>query len=165
MRRCNQHIINIAAHELRTPIQPILGLTQILRSQITDSKQQELLDVTIRNAKRLNKLSFEILDFTRLESHTFELNKEVCNLKDIIVNAMDDTILSTEYNSKNLQLLYEPHDILLNKDKSRIAVVMFIVVVMAIVVMMIMMVAAVMMMVVVSKCVICNKRTSCEKDC
>jgi signal transduction histidine kinase len=52
-----------------------------------------LLDITIRNAKRRNRLSSEILDVTRLESHTFELTKEVCNLKDIIVNAMDDIIL------------------------------------------------------------------------
>jgi signal transduction histidine kinase len=116
--------VNIAAHELRTPIQPIIGLTQILRSQITDNKQQELLDITIRNAKRLNKLSSEILDVTRLESNTFELKKEVCNLKDIIVNTMDDVILSNEFSNKNLQLLYEPRNILLNVDKSRIAEVL-----------------------------------------
>ena len=122
--KMQSEFVNIAAHELRTPIQPIIGLTQFLRSQITDSKQQELLDVTIRNAKRLNKLSSEILDVTRLESHTFELNKEVCNLKDIIVNTMNDIILSNELSSKNLQLSYEPHDILLNVDKSRIAEVL-----------------------------------------
>jgi signal transduction histidine kinase len=119
-----REFINVAAHELRTPIQPILGLTEILRSQITDSKQQELLGVTIRNAKRLNKLSSEILDVTKLESHTFELKKEVCNLKDIILNAMDDIILSNEFGSKKLKLSYEPHDILLKVDKSRIAEVL-----------------------------------------
>jgi signal transduction histidine kinase len=64
------------------------------------------------------------LDVTRLESHTFELTKEVCNLKDIIVNAMDDIILSNEFNNKKLQLSYETHDILLNVDKSRIAEVL-----------------------------------------
>jgi nitrate/nitrite-specific signal transduction histidine kinase len=48
--------INIAAHELKTPIQPILGLTEILQSQINDVKQKELLEVTIRNAKRLQRL-------------------------------------------------------------------------------------------------------------
>ncbi|MGA8080303.1 MAG: histidine kinase dimerization/phospho-acceptor domain-containing protein [Candidatus Nitrosopolaris sp.] len=48
-----KEFINIAAHELKTPIQPILGITQILRSQIQDAKQQELLEITIRNAKRL----------------------------------------------------------------------------------------------------------------
>ena len=116
--------VNIAAHELRTPIQPIIGLTQILRSETIDTRQQELLDIIIRNAKRLNKLSSEILDVTRLESNTFELKKEECNIKDIIVNTMDDIILSNEFNSKNVQLLYEPRDILLKVDKSRIAEVL-----------------------------------------
>jgi two-component system sensor histidine kinase VicK len=122
--KMQREFINVAAHELRTPIQPIIGLTEILRSQVTESKQQELLDVTIRNAKRLNKLSSEILDVTRLESNTFELKKEVCNLKDLIVNAMDDIILSKDFSNKNLQLSYEPCDILLKVDKSRIAEVL-----------------------------------------
>jgi signal transduction histidine kinase len=51
--KMQQDFINIAAHELRTPIQPILGLTGSLRSQITDTKQQALLEIIIRNAKRL----------------------------------------------------------------------------------------------------------------
>jgi signal transduction histidine kinase len=56
--------------------------------------------------------------------NTFELKKEVCNLKDIIVNAMDDIILSKDFGNKNLQLSYEPCDILLKVDKSRIAEVL-----------------------------------------
>jgi signal transduction histidine kinase len=119
--RVQTEFINIAAHGLRTPIQPILGITQILRSRATDSRQQELLDIVIRNAKRVNKLSHEILDVTRLESQKLELKKESFNLNDIIVNAIDDITLSTEFNSKNIQLLYEPRDILLEADKSRIA--------------------------------------------
>ncbi|MFZ0513738.1 MAG: histidine kinase dimerization/phospho-acceptor domain-containing protein [Candidatus Nitrosopolaris sp.] len=51
-------------------------MTQILRSRINDSQQQELLDVIIRNAKRLNRLSDEILDVTQLESQTLEPKKE-----------------------------------------------------------------------------------------
>ena len=118
--KAQQEFINIAAHELRTQVQPILGLTEIIRSKTTDSKQQQLLDIAIRNAKRLSKLSSEILDVTKLENHTLELKKEVCNLKDVIANSMDDIILSNEFRSKNLQVLYEPHDILLNVDRSRI---------------------------------------------
>ena len=48
--------VNIAAHELRTPIQPILGLADILRSKETDGGEKaEYLDVIIRNAKRLER--------------------------------------------------------------------------------------------------------------
>ena len=118
--KMQQEFINVAAHELRTPMQPILSLTQILRSGTNDSQQQELLDVVIRNAKRLNRLSDEILDVTRLETQTFELKKEMFNLNDVILNTVDDIRLSHEYNGKNLQLSYEPHDILLQADKSRI---------------------------------------------
>jgi signal transduction histidine kinase len=119
--KMQQEFIDVAAHELRTPIQPILSLTQILHSKIKDSQQQEFLDIVYRNAKRLNKLSEEILYVTRLETQTLELKKEQFNLNDIILNAMDDIVLSNDFSSKNLQLLYEPHDILLKADKSRIA--------------------------------------------
>ena len=50
--KMQQEFINVAAHELRTPIQPILSITQILRSRINDSEQHQLLDIVIRNAKR-----------------------------------------------------------------------------------------------------------------
>ena len=119
--RMQQEFINIAAHELRTPIQPILSLTQILYSRIRDSGQQELLDVITRNAKRLNRLSDEILDVTKLESKTLELKKEQFNLNDVILHTTDDIVLSNEVRSKKLQFLYEPRDILLQADKSRIA--------------------------------------------
>jgi two-component system, OmpR family, sensor histidine kinase VicK len=59
--------VNIAAHELRTPIQPILGLADILRSKETDGGEKtEYLDVIIRNAKRLQRLTEDILDITIL---------------------------------------------------------------------------------------------------
>ena len=60
-----EEFINIAAHELRTPIQPILGLTQVIRSEVKDYRQRDLLDVTIRNAKRLQRLADDMLDVTR----------------------------------------------------------------------------------------------------
>src|SRR6188472_935035 len=79
--------INIAAHELRSPIQPILGLTEIIRSRKAASNNmrgkgddEELLDVIIRNAKRLQCLSENILDVTKIESQSLILNKERFNL-------------------------------------------------------------------------------------
>jgi signal transduction histidine kinase len=121
--KMQQEFINVAAHELRTPIQPILSLTQILHSKIKDSQQQEFLDIVYRNAKRLNKLSEEILYVTRVETQTLELKKEQFNLNEVILHTIDDIVLSKEFTSKNLKLLYEPHDIFLRGDKSRIAVV------------------------------------------
>jgi signal transduction histidine kinase len=93
--KAQQEFINIAAHELRTPIQPIIGLSEILRSknaegQSQHSQQETILDVIIRNAKRLQRLSQVILDITRIESGLLTLNKEQLNLQRVIVNTIDD---------------------------------------------------------------------------
>jgi signal transduction histidine kinase len=50
--KMQRDFINVAAHELRTPIQPILGLTDALRSKITDTEKKEILDVILGNARR-----------------------------------------------------------------------------------------------------------------
>ena len=76
--------INVAAHELRTPIQPILGLSEVLRSRTKDAQQQELLDVIIRNARRSQGLTNDILDVTKIESQSLNLKKEWFNLNDVI---------------------------------------------------------------------------------
>jgi signal transduction histidine kinase len=122
--RLKDEFINIAAHELKTPIQPILGLTEILHSQIEDVKQKELLEVTIRNAKRLQQLTSDILDVTKIESKSLGLNPEQFNLNDVVINAMNDLVLGKEFhdsNSQSIKLLYDPKDILVRADKGRIA--------------------------------------------
>ena len=68
--------INMAAHELRTPIQPILGLSELLISKIEDTEQLQLLNIIVRNAKRLQQLTNDILDVTRIESHSLNIVKE-----------------------------------------------------------------------------------------
>ena len=112
--------INVAAHELRTPVQPILVLSQLLLSKTGSIEQyNELLDTINRNAKRLNRLSDDILDATKIESKSLELKKERFNLNDIIINTIDDVILGDLVNYRNVQLLYEPQHIVLVADKGR----------------------------------------------
>ncbi|HET7344516.1 MAG TPA: sensor histidine kinase [Nitrososphaeraceae archaeon] len=111
--RMQKEFINIASHELRTPIQPILGLTQIIRSKIKDTEQRELLDNVIRNAKRLQRLAEDILDITRIESQSLKLNKEEFNLKDLTSNVVQEYRNQIEKdndddkNKNNITLLYE----------------------------------------------------------
>ena len=119
--KMQEEFINVAAHELRTPMQPIIGLTETLRSQITDIKQLELLEITIRNVKRLMRLSDDILDVTRIEGKSLQLKKEKFNLNDVILNAMNDITLGREFlNNENMRLSYNPQDILIEADKQRI---------------------------------------------
>ncbi|HEX2067095.1 MAG TPA: histidine kinase dimerization/phospho-acceptor domain-containing protein, partial [Nitrososphaeraceae archaeon] len=90
--KMQKEFINIAAHELRTPIQPILGLSELLRSKISDNndEQKELLDTIIRNAKRLKRLADDILDVTKIESQSLQLKKERFNITQMILNALAD---------------------------------------------------------------------------
>jgi two-component system sensor histidine kinase VicK len=120
-----KEFIGIAAHELRNPIQPILGLAEILKSEIKDAEQYELLDVIIRNAKRLKRLTEDILDVTKIESQSLDLKKEQFNLSDVITNAMNDIMINIDFLRKSqrnaIKLLYPlPQDIFIQADKGRI---------------------------------------------
>jgi signal transduction histidine kinase len=81
-----KEFINTAAHELRTPVQPIPGLSEVVLSNTKDIEQAKLLQVVSRNVKRLQRLTEDILDVTKIESHSLILRKEQFNLNDVNIN-------------------------------------------------------------------------------
>jgi two-component system sensor histidine kinase VicK len=91
-KKVHNEFISVAAHELRSPVQPILGLAQLLRSkkEIGIRKQDEFLAVIIRNAKRLMELTENILDVTRIDDQTLHLRKQPLCIDDLIANAVED---------------------------------------------------------------------------
>jgi len=113
--------INVASHELRTPIQPILGLSVVLRPKIQDKQQREYLDIVIRNAKRLLRLTEAILDVTKIESKSLMIKKERFDLKEKIQNVIND-IASQTGDNPNVKISFiEPKDpIYVEADKSRL---------------------------------------------
>lgn len=111
--------INIAAHELRTPIQPILGLSEIISHKVSE-EERGYMDVIIRNAKRLHRLTENILDVTRIESQLLRLNKEHFNLNDTISNAIVD-LQNQIKGKKDIKIEFSYDDaIFINADKQRI---------------------------------------------
>lgn len=120
--RLKDEFINIAAHELRTPIQPVLGLTQHIRSKINETELRELLDVVIRNAKRLQSVAEDILDITKIESQSLKLDKVLFNLSELISTVVRDTRSEIERDHNNITLSYELKKDLLfvEADKHRI---------------------------------------------
>jgi two-component system, OmpR family, sensor histidine kinase VicK len=134
--KTQKEFINIAAHELRTPIQPILGLTEIIYSKIDadvsqyeKQKQKEMLEVVIRNANRLQRLSEDILDVTRIESQNLNLNLERLNLDEIISNAINDAKRSRQIKD-NVVLLYQRDNydndsVFIQADRGRLNQVLF----------------------------------------
>jgi signal transduction histidine kinase len=90
-----QEFMNIAAHELRTPAQSILGYAELA---MTDPpiEIKSFIDAIYRNAFRIQKLTKDILDITRIESHRLALNKINFDLKQIILHVIDDGKLKTQ---------------------------------------------------------------------
>jgi two-component system sensor histidine kinase VicK len=149
--KMQREFINIAAHELRTPIVPILNLSELMYSKIKELQQDkmkeqgreggggeeeeeieqqremlEMSEVILRNANRLYQLTEDILDVTRIESHTLKLRKERFNLNDEISDIVETYRKQAANSTGNVRVTYEPTNtnsrfILIEGDKRRIA--------------------------------------------
>jgi signal transduction histidine kinase len=138
--KMKDEFINVAAHELRTPIQPIIGLSEVLSSRIRNNdsgsvintENQEYIDVILRNGQRLGKLVEDILDVTKIESQSLELHKEHFDLNDLIINIIDDIVASetdsmvyglpARRKEKNhVKINYQPQQLFVYADRNRIA--------------------------------------------
>ncbi len=115
--------INIAAHELRTPIQPILGLSDIVYSKVKDEELHELLDIIMRNAKRLKRLTDNLLDVTKIEGRSLMLNKEKFNLNILISEVLKDYV-NKQKNQLIVKIVYDfkrKEDIIVEADRDRLS--------------------------------------------
>ena len=120
--------INIAAHELRTPIQPILGFVEILKDKAKDENQKELLNIVSRNAKKLKQLTEDILQVSKIESQSLQLHKEYFNLNELVKNIIHD--FKNQINKENkhiikLELKTNEKEIIINADKSKVNQVIY----------------------------------------
>src|SRR5215467_11309634 len=122
--KMQKEFLDIAAHELRTPIQPILGLTEILLSnkRIDRAAQEEKLNVIARNAKRLKLLTDDILDVTKIEGQALQLKKEMINVNHIISSTVEK-IKNQMGHDENVELVFTSpnHNVVfVQVDKARI---------------------------------------------
>jgi signal transduction histidine kinase len=106
--RIKTEFINVAAHELRTPIQPIIGLGEVLRSNntLTSEEYNEFLDAIIRNAKRLQQLADDILDVTIIESHSLKIKYERFDFRELVIDIVNNYTHIIAKSNKNVNLEY-----------------------------------------------------------
>jgi signal transduction histidine kinase len=121
--RLKDEFISVASHELRTPIQPILGLSEVLHDKIKDTKQIELIDAIIRNAKRLQRLTEDILDVSKIESQTLKLNKERFNLSELISTIVEEYKNEIGKDNGNIKLVNSiiKDTVIIEADRHRIS--------------------------------------------
>ena len=113
--KMQKEFINIAAHELRTPTQAILSYAELSQMQSSDVNKDEALSKIVRNAERLQRLTEDILDVTRIESQTLKLDKSKFDLRAMAASVLDD-YRNRIQSGKNVELA------LLNADKAAFVV-------------------------------------------
>jgi signal transduction histidine kinase len=122
-----KEFINVAAHELRTPIMPILGEAELIENDISNSDyarvSKEQISSIIRNAKRLDRLAADILDVTNIEGKSLKLNKASFDIDEILselVTEYSRQIESDFAKNKKLKIHYESFHVKIFADKYRI---------------------------------------------
>ena len=128
--RMQKEFIDVAAHELRTPTQVIVGYSELLDMEPERSK--EYVGPILRNAERLQKLTNDILDVSKIESQSLKLNvEEQFNLKDVISSNIQDyrNQIQNQGDKKDIKLVYDndndddkqKDDIFIKADRARIS--------------------------------------------
>jgi two-component system, OmpR family, sensor histidine kinase VicK len=135
--KMQREFINIAAHELRTPAQSILGYTELIREdalgrQGNIGESIEAIEAIYRNAERLQRLTNDILDVSRIESQTLNLDKEAISLDDLLFRVVEDYKCHIRKDNRNisdkksaLQLSYtiqnRNSELIVEADRDRIS--------------------------------------------
>jgi len=129
--KAQTEFINIAAHELRTPTQSIIGYCEML--EMFPERSKQYLDRLERNADRLYTLTSDLLDVTRIDIGMLNLNNVDFSLTDTIHEVADDIRkkpylvnknADVDKTKANIQLTLSPHPIVVRGDKDRIAQVL-----------------------------------------
>jgi signal transduction histidine kinase len=138
--KMEKEFINMAAHEIRTPVQPLLGMTDILMSQFEEEEEEqqqqerskknkkeiavtkEEIEMIARNAKRLERLTSDILEASRIESNTLKLNEKLIDLNENIRIVVNDE-KSAIPRGMELKIIFDQREstpLFVKGDKSRL---------------------------------------------
>ena len=106
--KLQKEFINITAHELRTPIQSIMGYAEMIKS--FPQKTPTYVQPIERNAQRLYKLIHDILDITKIESGNLVLKKTEFDLQEKINNVIKDLTTAKKIDgiNQNVQFIFHP---------------------------------------------------------
>src|SRR5215216_917308 len=102
--KMQKEFINIASHEMKTPTQAIVGYSDLIQKH--PEKREEMIQAISRNAVRLQRLTNDILDVTRIDSQTLNLYKEQFNIGDLIARVVEDYRSQIEKENQNVKLSY-----------------------------------------------------------
>lgn len=99
------------AHDIRTPLNAILGFVEIAKNELDDKEQVAYaLEKITSSGRYLTELVNDVLDLSKIERGQLELHPEKISLKDFFDKLSQSFLLRSKV--KQLQVSYHQHDIL-----------------------------------------------------
>ncbi|MCC5651068.1 response regulator [Nostoc sp. XA013] len=112
LQRANQikdEFLAVLSHELRSPLNPILGWAQLLqKGKLNAARQREALLTIERNAKLQSQLIEDLLDISRIMRGKLSLTVAPLNLIPVISAALETVRLAAEAKNINLHIDLNP---------------------------------------------------------
>jgi nitrogen-specific signal transduction histidine kinase len=125
--KMQNEFVNTAAHELRTPIQPILSISQVLFDKQGNIQDHlDLLEIITRNAYRLKQLTDDILDASRIEGKSLKLVYESFDLVSLVERVINDISIvnnrqqQQEHSTSQISFRCSYHDANVYGDMTRV---------------------------------------------
>ena len=115
------------SHEFRTPINIILAITQLLNmhnKSLSDEKYKEYLNVLKQNSYRLLRLINNIMDITKVNSDSDQLNLVNCNIVSVLEEIVMSTVLYASEKKRNIIFDTDNEEIILACDEDKIERIM-----------------------------------------
>lgn len=102
------------SHDIRTPMNAIIGFTTIAVSHIDNKEQvKDCLQKVLSSSNHLLSLINDILDMSRIESGKVQIKEQECNISEIMHNLVD--IIQPQIKAKQLELFIDTYEVV-NED-------------------------------------------------
>ena len=118
----SSNYMRILAHELKNPIQPILGFSDMIQnnSRLDEDQKNDLLKIISRNARKLDIMTNNILDYARMENNNFTLNYETFDIIKVFEELLGDYSIQINRKKLSLNLEYSEKPLYVRADRVRI---------------------------------------------
>jgi len=116
-----QDFVDIASHQLRNPILPIIGFSKTLKSKIKDPDMLDYLNIIIKNAEKLKNIANDILDISKIEANPLKLDFEIFDLCELLEIIARDYNQFSNKDSSGVRILFQGRpNVLIEADKEYI---------------------------------------------
>jgi signal transduction histidine kinase len=117
-----KEFVATASHELRTPIFSLAGFVELLQDEDLDEEtRQEFLDTMAEQVARLQKLTVDLLDLSRLDAGSVELHREPVELTDLARSILREFSPALADHGTELELKLPRAGLQASCDRERVA--------------------------------------------